>query len=203
MTTCHTSQCLKFCLRGINSPTVPKLSTWLVETLGTLELTVFGEDDQNETNNYPVVTLEETEQDILEGGQERPSEKVVNTNVDLKEQEGARPRGCRWGRAPRKRRQQMGVCLGNCKKTSILQHLQKGRSVSIYGAPSIYKDTAPIALIAPPLPPFLRELGLLPSSQHLAVTIGTTSIYRWRTTLWPQLIGLEVNTSPRLDQSES
>lgn len=95
----------------------------------------------------------------------------------------------------------MGVCLGNYK-TSTLQHLEKGRSVSIYGAPSVYKDTAPIALIAPPLPPFLRELGLL-SSQHLAVAIETTSIYHWSTPLWPQLIGLEVNTSLRLDQSES
>lgn len=134
-----------------------------------LELTFFGEARMKQVTARRC--CEEIEQDILEGGLKRPFEEVANPNEDPKEeQELARPIGCRWGKGVEKRGEYLGsrgagkssVCLRRKKKASILQHLEQGRSVSIYGAPSIYRDTVPYCWAASPFPPFLRERRLLP-----------------------------------------
>lgn len=75
---------------------------------------------------------------------------------------------------------------------------------SIYGTPRIYQNVAPYCSAALPSSPLFWELPyFLRRPTPTAHGYHRNSLVHWTAPLWPQLIGLEVNTSPRLDQSET
>lgn len=92
---------------------------------------------------------------------------------------------------------------GDLERDSTLHHLKPAGSLSIYGAPSIYGTWPPIVWATPPLPLFSGSCASFLPALAQWLPWEQPGCRDWTTPLWPQLIGQEGNTSPRLGQSES